>query len=250
MTSSLFRGRSRRAKAHIRVRVTHAVLGALVGAGWLMLPLMTVATRRPVPATSPGTLADAAAPGQGGTSAADYVLPLIAVAAAAVLAAYGYLRRVRRTRTRTTPGTTLPGRPAPPTVADAERQARIALVLADDCVRTSREELGFVRERFGVGKDGVGLRGEAGGWAREGWGEKAEAGPPTVDETRAGAIPATGAAADTGTGSGAGAAHGGFEAEAGARAAAGAGAAGAGFEAGTDADRRTPQETKAEAGTQ
>ncbi|MYR22626.1 hypothetical protein GTW63_30640, partial [Streptomyces sp. SID6137] len=130
MTSSLFRGRSRRAKAHIRVRVTHAVLGALVGAGWLMLPLMTVATRRPVPATSPGTLADAAAPGQGGTSAADYVLPLIAVAAAAVLAAYGYLRRVRRTRTRTTPGTTQPGRPAPPTVADAERQARIALVLA------------------------------------------------------------------------------------------------------------------------
>ncbi|MFK0139732.1 hypothetical protein [Streptomyces murinus] len=250
MTSSLFRGRSRRAKAHIRVRVTHAVLGALVGAGWLMLPLMTAATRRPVPATSPGTLADAAAPGQGGTSAADYVLPLIAVAAAAVLAAYGYLRRVRRTRTRTTPGTTLPGRPAPPTVADAERQARIALVLADDCVRTSREELDFVRERFGVGKDGVDLRGEAGGWAREGWGEKAEAGPPTVDETRAGAIPATGAAADTGTGSGAGAAHGGFEAKAGARAAAGAGAAGARFETGTDADRRTRQETEAEAGTQ
>ncbi|WP_346077296.1 MULTISPECIES: hypothetical protein [Actinomycetes] len=250
MTSSLFRGRSRRAKAHIRVRVTHAVLGALVGAGWLMLPLMTVATRRPVPATSPGTLADAAAPGQGGTSAADYVLPLIAVAAAAVLAAYGYLRRVRRTRTRTTPGTTLPGRPAPPTVADAERQARIALVLADDCVRTSREELGFVRERFGVGKDGVDLRGEAGGWAREGWGEKAEAGPPTVDETRAGPIPATGAMADTGTGSGAGAAHGGFEAEAGARAAAGAGAAGARFETGTDADRRTRPETEAEAGAQ
>ncbi|MCE3034473.1 hypothetical protein [Streptomyces sp. CMSTAAHL-2] len=250
MTSSLFRGRSRRAKAHIRVRVTHAVLGALVGAGWLMLPLMTAATRRPVPATSPGTLADAAAPGQGGTSAADYVLPLIAVAAAAVLAAYGYLRRVRRTRTRTTPGTTLPGRPAPPTVADAERQARIALVLADDCVRTSREELGFVRERFGVGKDGVDLRGEAEGWAREGWGEKAEAGPPTVDETRAGPIPATGAMADTGTGSGAGAAHGGFEAKAGTRAAAGAGAAGARFETGTDADRPTRPETEAEAGTQ
>ncbi|MBJ7003188.1 hypothetical protein JG491_24525 [Streptomyces sp. CRPSP2-6A1] len=239
MTSSLFRGRSRRAKAHIRVRVTHAVLGALVGAGWLMLPLMTVATRRPVPATAPGTPAGAAAPGQGGTSAADYVLPLIAVAAAAVLAAYGYLRRVRRTRTRTTPGTTLPGRPAPPTIADAERQARIALVLADDCVRTSREELGFVRERFGVGK--------AGGWAREGWGEKAEAGPPTADGMRTGPIPATGAAAETGAGSGAGAAHGGFEAEAGA---AGAGAAGARFEAGADADRRTRQETEAEAGAE
>ncbi|MFY4723871.1 hypothetical protein [Streptomyces sp. LaBMicrA B280] len=177
MTSSLFRGRSRRAKAHIRVRVTHAVLGALVGAGWLMLPLMTAATRRPVPATSPGMPAEAAAPGQGGTSAADYVLPLIAVAAAAVLAAYGYLRRVRRTRTRTTPGTTLPRRPAPPTIADAERQARIALVLADDCVRTSREELGFVRERFGAGKGGGALRGEAGGWAREEQGPQAEAEP-------------------------------------------------------------------------
>ncbi|MER8119272.1 hypothetical protein [Streptomyces sp. NPDC094031] len=158
MTSSLFRGRPRRAKAHIRVRVTHAVLGALVGAGWLMLPLMTVATRRPVPATSPGAAAGAAAPGQGVTSAADYVLPLIAVAAAAAMAAYGYLRRVHRARTRTTPGTTLPGRPAPPTVADAERQARVALVLADDCVRTSREELGFARERFEAGKGGVGPR--------------------------------------------------------------------------------------------
>ncbi|MGM9445871.1 hypothetical protein ACTAF0_37365 [Streptomyces murinus] len=248
MTSSLFRGRPRRAKAHIRVRVTHAVLGALVGAGWLMLPLMTVATRRPVPATSPGTLADAAAPGQDGTSAADYVLPLIAVAAAAVLAAYGYLRRVRRTRTRTTPGTTLPGRPAPPTIADAERQARIALVLADDCVRTSREELGFVRERFGVGKGGAGSRGEAGGWARQGWGEQAEAGPPTADGTRTGAIPATGTATDTGAGSGTGAAHGGFETEAGARAEARAGTAW--FEAETDADRRTRQETEAEAGAQ
>ncbi|MGM9467679.1 hypothetical protein [Streptomyces murinus] len=246
MTSSLFRGRPRRAKAHIRVRVTHAVLGALVGAGWLMLPLMTVATRRPVPATSPGTLADAAAPGQGGTSAADYVLPLIAVAAAAVLAAYGYLRRVRRTRTRTTPGTTLPGRPAPPTIADAERQARIALVLADDCVRTSRDELGFVRERFGVGKGGAGSRGEAGGWARQGWGKQAEAGPPTADGTRTGAIPATGTATDTGAGSGTGAAHGGFETEAGARAEARAETAW--FEAETDADRRTRQETEAEPG--
>ncbi|OIK26417.1 hypothetical protein [Streptomyces malaysiense] len=155
MTSSLFRGRPRCAKAHIRVRVTHAVLGALVGAGWLMLPLMTVAARRPVPAVPPGTPAEAAAPGAGGASAADYVVPLVAVAAAAVLAAYGWLRRVRRARTRTTPGKPLPGRPAPSTLADAERQARIALVLADDCVRTSREELGFVRERFGMGKGGT-----------------------------------------------------------------------------------------------
>ncbi|MFF8994675.1 hypothetical protein ACF09H_33055 [Streptomyces sp. NPDC014983] len=160
MTSSLFRGRPRRAKAHIRARVTHAVLGALVGTGWLMLPLMTITTGAPVPASSAGTVASASAPGGGGTSTADFVLPLVVVAAAAALAAYGYLRRVRRTRTRTTPGT-MPGRPQPPTLADAERQARTALVLADDCVRTSREELSFVRERFGVVKGGVGA-GEGG----------------------------------------------------------------------------------------
>ncbi|WKE69915.1 hypothetical protein [Streptomyces sp. WP-1] len=221
MTSSLFRGRPRCAKAHIRVRVTHAVLGALVGAGWLMLPLMTAATRRPVPATSPGALADAAAPGPGGASAADYVLPFIAVAAAAVMAAYGYLRRVRRARTRTTPGTTPPGPPAPPTVADAERQARIALVLADDCVRTSREELGFVRERFGaVEKTRTGAipvtgaaagteaetdtasrtGGGTGGGARAAGvqGAQAEEGPPTTDGARTGAIPAAAMAAEPG----------------------------------------------------
>nr|WP_145492403.1 MULTISPECIES: hypothetical protein [Streptomyces] len=221
MTSSLFRGRPRCAKAHIRVRVTHAVLGALVGAGWLMLPLMTAATRRPVPAASPGALADAAAPGPGGASAADYVLPFIALAAAAVMAAYGYLRRVRRARTRTTPGTKPPGPPAPPTVADAERQARIALVLADDCLRTSREELGFVRERFGaVEKTRTGAipvtgaaagteaetdtasrtGGGTGGGARAAGvqGAQVEEGPPTTDGARTGAIPAAAIAAEPG----------------------------------------------------
>ncbi|WP_258056228.1 hypothetical protein, partial [Streptomyces sp. Ru62] len=148
MTSSLFRGRSRRATAHIRVRVAHAVLGALVGAGWLMLPVMTVDARDPVPVAPAGAVASAAAPQQAGTSAADLVLPLIAGVAAVALAAYGWLRRTRRARTRTTPGivSTHPPVPAP---ADSERQARAALRLADDCVRTSREELSFVRERFG-----------------------------------------------------------------------------------------------------
>ncbi|KOV63779.1 hypothetical protein ADK64_19525 [Streptomyces sp. MMG1121] len=145
----MIRGRPRRAKAHIRVRVTHAVLGALVGVGWLVLPVMTVVARDPVPVAPAGPVASAAAPPQGGTSAVDLVLPLVAVVAAVVLAGYGYLRRTRRARTRTTPGVVSAVPPAP-TPADSERQARAALVMADDCVRTSREELFFVQERFGI----------------------------------------------------------------------------------------------------
>ncbi|MGW0204484.1 hypothetical protein ACWDZ8_01200 [Streptomyces sp. NPDC003233] len=147
MTSSLIRGRPRRAKAHICVRVAHAVLGVVVGAGWLVLPVMTVGAQDPVPVAPTGTVASAAAPQQDGTSTADLVLPLIAVVAAVGLAGYGYLRRTRRARTRTTPGIVSAAPPAP-TPADSERQARAALVLADDCVRTSREELAFVQARF------------------------------------------------------------------------------------------------------
>ncbi|MEV5879987.1 hypothetical protein AB0L75_38410 [Streptomyces sp. NPDC052101] len=147
MRSSLIRRRSRHAKAHIWVRVALAVLGALVGAGWLVLPVMTAGARDPLPASPAGTVASASAAQQDGTSAADLVLPLVAVVAAVVLAGYGYLRRTRRARTRTTPGTVSVAPPTP-TPADSERQARAALVLADDCVRTSREELSFVRERF------------------------------------------------------------------------------------------------------
>ncbi|MEU6771211.1 hypothetical protein [Streptomyces sp. NPDC046759] len=147
MTSSLIRGRPRRAKAHIRVRVAHAVLGAVAGVGWLVLPVMTVGGQDPVPAAPAGTVASAAAPRQDETSTADLVLPLIAGIAAVVLAGYGFVRRTRRARTRTTPGT-VSAAPPTPTPADSERQARAALVLADDCVRTSREELSFVRARF------------------------------------------------------------------------------------------------------
>ncbi|OLZ67243.1 hypothetical protein AV521_25710 [Streptomyces sp. IMTB 2501] len=147
MTSSLIRGRPRRATAHIRVRVARAVLGAVAGAGWLVLPVMTVGAGDPVPAAPAGTVASAATPQQGGTSTADLVLPLVAGVAAVVLAGYGYLRRTRRARTRTTPGTVSAAPPAP-TPADSERQARAALVMADDCVRTSREELSFAQGRF------------------------------------------------------------------------------------------------------
>ncbi len=142
------RDRPRRATAHIRVRVARAVLGALVGAGWLVLPVMTAAAHDPVPAAHVGEVASAAAPEEDETSAADLVLPLVVGVAALALAGYGYLRRTRRSRTRTTPGT-VPAQPPTPAPADSERQARAALRLADDCVRTSREELSFVRDRFG-----------------------------------------------------------------------------------------------------
>ncbi|MFI0190999.1 hypothetical protein ACH4PW_26065 [Streptomyces sp. NPDC017082] len=141
MTSFLIRRRPRHATAHIRVRVAHAVLGAVAGVWWLVLPVTTAAARAPVP---PAT----AAGRQDGTSVADLVLPFTAVAVVLALAGYGRLRRTRRARTRTTPGT-VPAPPPAPGPAGSERQARAALRLADDCVRTSREELSFVRERFG-----------------------------------------------------------------------------------------------------
>ncbi|MEU1405106.1 hypothetical protein ABZ471_22580 [Streptomyces sp. NPDC005728] len=150
MTSFLIRGRPRRATAHIRVRVTHAVVGALVGAGWLVLPVMTVGAHDPVPVSAAGPVASAAAPDQDETSATDLLLPLVVVGAAGALAGYGYLRRTRRARTRTTPGV-VSAAPPVPTSLENDRQARAALVLADDCVRGSREELPFVQELFGAG---------------------------------------------------------------------------------------------------
>ncbi|MFJ3774057.1 hypothetical protein ACIPX0_20425 [Streptomyces sp. NPDC090075] len=140
MTSSLFRGRPRHATGHIGVRVGHAVLGGAAGVVWLVLPVMTNTAQDPVPAARGGTVATAEADG---ASATDYVLPLVAVAAAGALGGYGYVRRIRRSRSRTTPGLVSPAPPAPSPV-DVERQARASLVLADDCVRTSREALGYV----------------------------------------------------------------------------------------------------------
>jgi hypothetical protein len=132
------------------VRVAHTVLGGAVGAVWLVLPGMTTGAEDPVPAARAGPVAGTAAPPeQDETSAVDLVLPLAAVAAAGVLATYTYVRRSRRARTRTTPGV-VSVRPPVPTPEDFERQTRTALVVADDSVRTSREELAFAEARFGA----------------------------------------------------------------------------------------------------
>ncbi|MGW4271497.1 hypothetical protein ACWEGQ_03850 [Streptomyces seoulensis] len=85
------------------------------------------------------------------TSDTALVLPLVALGAAGVLTGYGCLRRARRARARTAPA----GGPAPPPSgptpqAGLDRQARDSLVTADDCVRTSREELSFAEAEFGA----------------------------------------------------------------------------------------------------
>lgn len=132
------------------MRVAHAVLGSAAGLVWLVLPGMTTPAEVPVAPARDVAVASAAAAGgaQDGTSTADLAVPLLAVGAAAVLGGYGWLRRTRRARTRTTPGGAPVPPPAPP-VAELDAQARAALVEADDCVRTSGAELGFAEEPLG-----------------------------------------------------------------------------------------------------
>ncbi|MGW5370321.1 hypothetical protein ACWES4_18975, partial [Streptomyces sp. NPDC004011] len=149
MTSSPLRGRPGRPRAPVRVRLALGAAGALLGAGWLALPVMTAGGGDPVPAAPAGPVAGRAEQRQDETSATDFVLPVAVLGAAGALAGYGYLRRTRRARTRTTPGVA-PAAPPVPTTAESERQARAALVLADDCVRASREELSYVEALSGA----------------------------------------------------------------------------------------------------
>ncbi|MFJ3666174.1 hypothetical protein ACIPSE_06945 [Streptomyces sp. NPDC090106] len=141
MTSSMIRGRPRRATSHISVRVAHTLVGAVAGVLWLLLPGTTVAHAERAP--RPEARQEAAA------TAADLVLPLAAVAAAVAVAGYVYLRRARRARTRTAPVGASVRPSAPPPLGELDERARARLVTADDCVRTSREELAFVTGRFG-----------------------------------------------------------------------------------------------------
>ncbi|MGW7264196.1 hypothetical protein [Streptomyces sp. NPDC054842] len=97
-----------------RARVACAVAGVLLSVGRLSVPAAAASTGVPAGATErPGAVAGPAVPVSGaagrhadedGSSTADLVLPLVTVAVAGTLASYGYLRRVRRSRTRTTPG--------------------------------------------------------------------------------------------------------------------------------------------------
>ncbi|MCX4577265.1 hypothetical protein OHB41_29625 [Streptomyces sp. NBC_01571] len=163
MTSPLSRTRSRRATSSIAVRVAHAVLGGLMALGWLLLPVTRPFAGDPPERTGKGAVVEevSAAPGQGGTSADDLVLPVVAVVVAGSLAAYASVRRIRRARTRTTPGKAVPGTVP---LAELDRLARQSLVVADDCVRTSAEELGSAAALFG--REAVGAYAEAVAFAR------------------------------------------------------------------------------------
>jgi hypothetical protein len=138
------------AASYIPVRVAHTVLGGAVSVAWLVLPVMTINTRDPVPAMRAGPVAEAAVPGRRGTSLADLVPPLVAAGTAGALAGYAYVRRTRRARTRTTPGGSASAGPPAPTSEEYDRQSRTALVAVDDAVRTSREELACAEARFGA----------------------------------------------------------------------------------------------------
>ncbi|GGZ94741.1 hypothetical protein GCM10010389_37160 [Streptomyces echinoruber] len=136
--------------------MARTVLGGAAGLVWLMLPVMTISTGSAVAAPDHGPAAPAAAhPGPTAPTAAhprpaavreagaaDYAVPLAVAAAAGAAAALGHRRRTRRARTRTTPGGP-PATPAGEPLADLDERAGRALVSADDCLRTSREELGF-----------------------------------------------------------------------------------------------------------
>ncbi|MGA5650586.1 hypothetical protein [Streptomyces seoulensis] len=135
MTSSLVRGRPRHAPAHIRVRVAHALVGAVAGAGWLAIPVL--AAQEPATASPPHTTAAPAAPRDDESSAVDLILPVAVLGTAGVVAAYSYIRRGRRASAAASSA------PTGPSPAESDHRARAALVVADDRVRASEEELPF-----------------------------------------------------------------------------------------------------------
>lgn len=134
------------------MRVAHALLGVVAAVVWLVLPWMTINDDAPVA----NARTSAAAPQQADSSAADLVLPGAVLVVVVALAAYGSLRRIRRTRSRTTPaapGTThvgaYPSPALPPPSAELDDRSRAALVDADNRLRAFREELPFAEAGFG-----------------------------------------------------------------------------------------------------
>ncbi|MFF5785218.1 TPM domain-containing protein [Streptomyces sp. NPDC012693] len=106
----------------------------------------------PVPTLTPGP-ADPGGTVDDGVSGSDLLLPVVLVGGAGAVGAYAYLKRRRRTETRTTPqggqGWGPPKEPAQPSLGALDREARRTLVDTDDAVRTSQEELGFATAQFG-----------------------------------------------------------------------------------------------------
>ncbi|GAA4070044.1 hypothetical protein GCM10022233_53040 [Streptomyces shaanxiensis] len=131
------------------MRVVHALVGGVVGVVWLVLPGVDIGGEGRVAGGAARPVAGGVAQGEvEETSAADLVMPMLAVVAVVVLAGYGFLRRRRRARGRTTPGGA-PVRGGEPEAGELDERARALLVEADDWVRAGREELGFVQGRVG-----------------------------------------------------------------------------------------------------
>lgn len=127
------------------------MLGGTLGVVWLVLPGMTSRDDAPVASKEPTPAATAVAADEDETSTADLVLPLVAVGAAGAVAGYGYVRRVRRARERTTPGGAAgPPPKAPPPLTARDEQSCAALVEADNRLRAARCELGFAETLFGA----------------------------------------------------------------------------------------------------
>ncbi|MEU6157116.1 hypothetical protein [Streptomyces sp. NPDC047130] len=157
---------------------------AVTSPGGLPVAAPVAAPAAAAPAAG-GPAADGTGAGAGGTvlgaaedraatSVADVALPVAVGGAVGLLAGYGYVRRTRRTRTRTPATGTDTGGAAEAASTDTARgggaltrlrsraargdvpvpelegRAGAALAAADDCVRTSREELGFAEARFGA----------------------------------------------------------------------------------------------------
>ncbi|WOX22273.1 TPM domain-containing protein [Streptomyces solicathayae] len=103
----------------------------------------------PVPTVTPGP-AD-----PGGTDSvegSDYILPVLVVGGAGVVAAFAVSRSRRRKTGGAAPkpgGWGAPQAPAETPLAELDGQARQELVATDDAVRTSQEELGFATAQFG-----------------------------------------------------------------------------------------------------
>ncbi|WP_458245490.1 hypothetical protein [Streptomyces sp. MAI_2237] len=152
MTSSLIRGRPRRASpSHISVRVVHTLVGGLAGVVWLVLPGMTINAGAPVPDTRarpPAASASGAARDE--TSATGLVLPLAVVGAAGIFAGYVVVRRARHGRTRAEPAGARLVPAALPDLAELDVRTRALLAETDDRVRADREELDFAGERAGA----------------------------------------------------------------------------------------------------
>ncbi|MGP4049440.1 hypothetical protein [Streptomyces sp. 2A115] len=109
MTSSTPRSRSRRAASHAAARVVRAAAGAVVALGLLVMAVAGVQgavawAGELTPMSASAVTSAGGEPDGGETYTADLVLPLVAAGGAGALAAYGYVRRKRRARSRTTPG--------------------------------------------------------------------------------------------------------------------------------------------------